>query len=107
GSTITVWWSWFARETAQINQHLDAATYEVRVDGNLLTNINQYRTSISKPANDYVVSWFVPYLTPLTAGEHRITYRVTWTAEITDGYKNYGPGTTNLVEEGSCTFTVR
>lgn len=107
GSTIVVYWAWFAREEAQIQEHLSASTYEVRVDGRLLTNIHQYRSRITKPGNDYVVYWYVPFAEPLAAGEHRITYRVTWSRTITDGYENFGPGTHNLVEEGSCTFRVQ
>lgn len=107
GSTIVVWWSWFARTEEQIQQHLENSTYEVRVDGDLLTRLTVYRSGITKPGNDYVVSWNVPYEKPLTAGTHTITYRVTWTQAITDGYRNYGPNTNNPVEEGSCTFTVQ
>ncbi len=107
GSTIVVWWSWFARTEDQIRQHLENATYEVRVDGDLLTRLTVYRSGITKPGNDYVVSWTVPYEKPLEAGVHTITYRVTWTQTISDGYRNYGPNTNNPVEEGSCTFTVR
>lgn len=107
GSTIIIWWSWFARTEEQIQQHLQYATYEVRVDGELLTRLQSYRTPVTRPANDYVVSWTVPYEKPLTVGQHQITYRVTWAQTITDGYKNFGPGTNTPLEEGSCTFTVR
>ncbi len=107
GSTIEIWWTWFARTPEQVQDHLSAATYEVRLDGILLTNIDQYRTRIIQRSNgDYAVYWYVP-AGPLSAGEHRITYRVTWSRQITDGYQNFGPGTNTLVEEGSCTFTVQ
>lgn len=105
GSTIRIWWSWFARTRQQVEDHLDAATYEVRLDGILLPNINLYRTNITQRAGDYVVSWYVP-AGPLAAGPHQITYRVTWSRTISDGYDNFGPGTNRLVEEGSCVFTV-
>jgi len=79
----------------------------VRVDGTLLTGVNQYRTAITKPGNDYVVYWYVPFPEALGAGQHRITYRVTWKSQVFDGYEFFGPGSTTPVEEGSCTFTVR
>ncbi len=107
GSTIVVWWAWIAKEESQIQQHLSAATYEVRVDGVLLTNVQAGRGRIIQRAIDHIVYWYVPYLQPLQAGQHRITYRVTWSTAITDGFDNFGPGTNNPVEEGSCTFTVR
>jgi hypothetical protein len=31
---------------------------------------------------------------------------VTWSAPISDGYQQFGPGTANTEETGSCTFTV-
>lgn len=107
GSTIVVWWAWIAKEEAQVLQHINAATYEVRVDGVLLTNVNAGRGRIIERASDHIVYWYVAYLEPLAAGEHRITYRVTWSAAVSDGFAEYGPGTNNPVEQGSCTFTVR
>lgn len=107
GSTIRIWWSWFARTEQQVRDHLENAIYEVAIDGVRLTNIQLYQTSIRREANnDYYVYWYVP-AGPLTAGQHRITYRVTWRATISDGYEMFGPGTNNTEETGSCTFTVR
>lgn len=107
GSTIVVWWGWLASTAAHIEEHLSAATYEVRVNGELLANVSRYRSSILRPTNDYAVYWYVPYDRALQSGTVQITYRVTWSRRITDGYQDFGPGTNNLVEEGSCTFTVR
>jgi hypothetical protein len=107
GSTIIVWWAWYAKEEQQIQDHISASTYDVKVDGKALLRINDYRTRISKPANDYVVYWYVPFPEALTSGEHRITYRVTWSRAISDGYEMFGPGSNNAVEEGSCTFRVQ
>jgi hypothetical protein len=109
GSTVDVFWAWFATTRTQIGQHISAATYEVRVDGILLTDLSSYRTRTFANANasgDFAVYWYVP-VGPLAAGEHQITYRVTWDSAITDGYKFFGPGTAVPFEEGSCTFTVR
>jgi hypothetical protein len=107
GSTIDVFWSWFAATPELVQQHLDNVVYEVRVDGVLLQNWRQYQTSIRQQADsNYYVYWYVP-AGPLSAGEHQITYRVTWRAPISDGYDSYGPGTNNPVETGSCSFTVR
>jgi hypothetical protein len=65
-----------------------------------------YRTSVRKQADgNYYVYWFVPY-GPLPAGQHTISYSVSWNAQITDGYDNYGPGTNRPSESGSCNFVV-
>jgi hypothetical protein len=107
GATIDVFWGWFARTQEQVQQHLDSASYEVRVDGVLLENWQNYQTEIRPSGvNQYVVYWYVPY-GPLPAGEHEITYQVTWTQPISDGLEDYGPNTENPFEQGNCTFTVR
>jgi hypothetical protein len=106
GATIDVFWSWYTSEPELIQQHQDAVIYEVRVDGVRLENWQQYDSSIRKQADgNYYIYWFVPY-GPLAAGQHTITYNVTWTQQITDGYDFFGPGTNRPSENGSCTFTV-
>ncbi len=107
GSTIDIWWSWFAQTEAQIQDHIANAIYEVAIDGVPLANWREYRTSIRQESdNNYYVYWYVP-AGPLTSGQHEITYRVTWREAISDGYASFGPGTSNPVETGSCTFLVR
>ena len=107
GATIDVFWAWFARTQEQIQQHIDNANYEVRVNGVLLENWRDYQTDIRPAANNqYVVYWYVPY-GPLTAGDYEITYQVTWTQPISDGFDEFGPGTENPFEQGNCNFTVR
>jgi len=107
GATIDVFWSWYTSEEELIQQHLDSVIYEVRVDGVLLDNWRLYKTR-TRVQNDgnYYVYWFVPY-GPLAAGQHKVTYLVSWRVQITDGYDFYGPGTNRPSESGSCTFTVQ
>lgn len=107
GSTIDIWWSWFAKTEAQIQDHITSAIYEVAIDGVALSNWREYRTTIRQEADgNYYVYWYVP-AGPLISGQHEITYRVTWREAISDGYASFGPGTSNPVETGSCTFLVR
>jgi hypothetical protein len=106
GSTVDVYWAWFVSDPSYVQQHVDAVTYEVRVNGELLTDWRQYGLRTRQVGNSYAKYWYVPF-GPLDAGTYNITYRATWSEQITDGYENFGPGTRNPVEEGSCTFTVR
>lgn len=107
GSTIDIWWSWYARTRAQIDSHLNAVTYEVRLNGTLVENWRQYAIPVRlEDDGNYHIYWYVR-TDPLPAGENRITYRATWSTSITDGYDSFGPGTGNAVLEGSCTFNVR
>lgn len=107
GATIDVWWGWFARTEAQIQDHLANVIYDVAIDGVRLQNWQQYRGPIRRESDgNYHVYWYVP-AGPLAAGEHEITYRVTWRNPISDGYADFGPGTANPFQAGRCTFTVR
>jgi hypothetical protein len=107
GSTIDIWWSWYAKTQEQVQDHINSVIYEVAIDGVPLSNWREYRTSIRRESDDnYYVYWYVP-AGPLNAGPHEITYRVTWNEAISDGYESFGPGTSNPFQTGSCNFTVR
>jgi len=106
GSTIKIYWAWFASTSAYLRQHMDNATHELRINGAAIGSVDQYRLSPTRSGNQHVVYWYVPF-GPLDAGNYIITYRVTWRNPISDGYASYGPGTATEFEEESCNFTVR
>lgn len=107
GSSIDVFWVWFAASRDYIDQHLGAATYEVTVNGRRLDNYRQYQLTPRQGATgNWEVSWYVPVELP-TSGVYEITYRLTWSAAISDGYEAFGPGTGAPENTGSCTVTVR
>ncbi len=107
GTSIDVFWGWIATTPEYIQQHLDTVTYEVLIDGRLLGNWRQYATRVRERADgDWEIYWYVP-AGELGRGTHRITYRVSWSAPITDGYRWFGPGTQTEFETGSCTFEIR
>lgn len=106
GSTIKIYWAWFASTEAYLRDHMTNATHELRVNGEAIGSVNQYRGNPARSGSQHVVYWYVPY-GPLGAGEYSITYRVTWRNAIQDGYGSYGPGTSTEFEEESCNFVVR
>ncbi|PJF36492.1 MAG: hypothetical protein CUN49_05190 [Candidatus Thermofonsia Clade 1 bacterium] len=113
---LSIYWTWFARTAEQIQDHLDAATYEVqleRKDGDLwqlvrkLDDYDNYRTALTRAPNGRPeVRWFVPIGT-LEAGEYRVSYRLTWSRRIEDGDKSFGPGGDEEINTGTCVFRVR
>lgn len=105
GSTIDVWWGWYARTEAQIAAHLANAMYNVTVDGEPLGDWKYYRVAPYQRGINTHIDWYVPY-GPLDAGEHRIVFELTWREAISDGYNNFGPGTVTEQQTGSCTFRV-
>jgi len=106
GSTIKIFWAWFASTERYLRQHITNATHELRVNGALIENVDQYRLNPTRSGDQHVVYWYVPF-GPLEAGPHLITYRVTWRNPISDGYASYGPGTSAEFEEEGCNFVVR
>ena len=106
GSTIKIYWAWFASTEAYLRDHMSNATHELRVNGEAIANVNQYRGNPSRSGTQHVVYWYVPY-GPLGTGDFTITYRVTWRNAISDGVESFGPGTATEFEEESCNFSVR
>lgn len=106
GSSIEIFWAWFATSNAHLDEHVENATHELRVNGTQIANVDQFRQAYITQGGDRAVYWYVPY-GPLEAGEYLITYRVTWDTAITDGYGFFGPGTATEFEEESCNFIVR
>ncbi len=106
GSTIKIFWAWFATTEAYVRDHMTNATHELRVNGEAIRSVNQFRGNPTRSGSQYAVYWYVPY-GPLAAGEYSISYRVTWRNAIQDGSASYGPGTSTEFEEESCNFVVR
>lgn len=105
GSTIQIFWAWFASTETYLRQHMTNATHELRVNGAPIDNVNLYRLNPTRSGAQHVVYWYVPF-GPLDVGSYLITYRVTWRNPISDGYASYGPGTNTVFEEESCNFVV-
>ena len=106
GSTIRIFWGWFASSEALVWQHINNAVHAVRVNGTELADLDNFRLTPRQDGGQYVVYWYVPY-GPLTAGSYEVSYRVSWQSAISDGYARYGPGTNTEFEEESCGFVVR
>jgi hypothetical protein len=105
GSTIDIYWAWFASTEQQVRDHVDSATHDLQVNGEPIENVNQYRTSIGRENGDYVTYWYVPF-GPLASGTYEITYTVTWSRQIFDGYGYYGPNTSTPFEQEKCTLVI-
>jgi hypothetical protein len=106
GSSIEIFWAWFATSDDHLSQHVNNASHELRVNGTQIANVDQFRQPFSSQGGDRAIYWYVPF-GPLASGEYLITYRVTWQTTITDGYSFYGPGTSHEFEEESCNFIVQ
>jgi len=113
---LTVYWTWFAQSAEQIQDQLDYGVYQVslelKTDGQFKSiktfdNWKNYQTRVETTSKTRLeVGWFVPIGT-LLAGDYRVSFKLTWTQQISDGDKTYGPGGKETVNTGSCEFSVK
>lgn len=109
GQTIGVVWSWYATTFDLLRDHLFAAQYEVTLDRTSLAGWSLV-TQVENSAVDSgypTMYWYTPLGQTLAAGEHTISYELTWTEAISDGLQDYGPETERLTENGTCSFSVQ
>ncbi len=106
GSSVQLYWRWFAKTEQQVRDHLSAAQYSLRVNSQAISRTRLSFTNITQRGGDYAVDWLA-VIGPLDAGTYRVEYTVSWTQQIYDGYDYFGPGTNNLQYTGTCTFVVR
>ncbi len=108
GTTVVVYWSWYAKTPEQLKDHIDYSQYDIRVDNKPITNWQDYRSDVVRdPDGNYYVYWYVPIGAP-GVGDHRIEFHLSWKQPITDGYNKFGPGEPdNDSTVGSCIFTIR
>lgn len=107
GQTVSLVWSWYALTPQQIRDYLDAALYDLRLDGAVTRPWVFVSQTVLESVNDNnpTVYLYAPIGT-LTAGNHISQVTVTWTRTINDGFADFGPDTSNPSDGGTCTFTV-
>ncbi len=106
--TVSLYWSWFVTRPELMADHIAAVDYNVTVNGSRLQNWQQYATQMRRDArnnNNWTVYWYVP-LGQLEPGEYTVEYQATWSKVVNDGLTDYGPGTANTEDAGTCTFTI-
>jgi hypothetical protein len=101
---ITVYWSWFTRTRAQMDDHLANVNYSVRL--NRATFNDVVRSEIEQRDGLFYVFYSVDvgFLRP---GHYEVEYRATWANPVNDGFDDFGPGTDNFQDAGNCNFDVR
>lgn len=105
--SISLVWSWYAANDALVRDHIDAARYTITLDGVPITGWQYLTQTESDPVNEDnpTVYWYAP-IGRLAPGAHTSTYSLTWTHPVSDGFGDYGPGTTMEQDTGSCQFVV-
>jgi hypothetical protein len=101
--SVTVFWSWFTRTAAQMEQHLANANYTVTLNTAALQNV-QRSEPVRREGNFWV--FYTATVGNLRPGHYEVGYGLTWANAVNDGYNDYGPGTANPLERGICNFDV-
>lgn len=101
---FVVFWSWFAKTPAQVQDHINHAIYSVKLNGEIFPNVE--RSEITRRGNTYWVFYVVRLGRFWRPGEYGIEYKLSWDRKITDGFNEYGPGTANETEGSTCTFNI-
>ena len=103
---IRLFWSWFAKSEAQIQDHLNNAQYTVRLRGLDIPDI-QVSEIKQIPGS---LNWWVFYTVNLgdkwEPGTYGIDFNLRWSNPITDGYEDFGPGTANELLDSGCLFVI-
>lgn len=104
---LVLFWSWFAKTAAQVQDHILNALYKVELGGQTIpdwtiSEIKQVPGSLN---------WWVFYTVDLGGkwepGTYGINFAVRWANPISDGYEAFGPGTETELLDSGCLFTVQ
>lgn len=99
---VRIFWSWYARTEAQLQDHLNTSIYEITFNRAPLIPVD---VTIEQRDGLY---WLF-YVTPignLAPGNYGVEFKLSWSDVISDGFDDYGPGTGNDRFNSTCTFTV-
>ena len=100
---ITIFWSWFTRTDAQMEDHLAHAQYSVKLNQQPFPNVT--RSDIERRDGNSWVFYSVN-VGNLAPGHYEVEYRLTWDAVVNDGYDDYGPDTDNPMQANNCNFDI-
>jgi hypothetical protein len=100
---ITIFWSWFAKTAAQVQDHISKAQYDVKLNRAPLINVGTSEIKVIG-GNNWV--FYTANVGNLKPGQYGVEFKLTWSEQTFDGYKKFGPGTTKEEEDAGCLFTV-
>lgn len=100
---IVIFWSWYARTAAQVQDHIDKALYDVQFQRGPLQYINI--SPIQQIGTNYWVFYWQT-IGNLAPGTYGVSFNLSWREQTFDGYDTYGPGGDFDAINSTCTFTI-
>lgn len=106
-NSVSLVWSWYATTEDLVTDHINASRYDVFVDTQPLKTWTYLTQIIDDPVNDNnpTVYYYAP-LGVIEGGQHSASYSTSWTHTISDGFAEYGEGTSNPVDNARCSFLI-
>lgn len=109
--TVTIFWSWFAKTPAQVQDHINNAQYEVFLSSQYANRQPFPDVTVTpivqREDGNYYVFYSANLGTGFRPGDYRVDYYVTWDTVIDDGYALFGPDTETPSILSTCSFTVQ
>ena len=102
--TITIYWSWFTKTQAQMDEHIANAQYTVTLNTAALPMTTRSDPTL-RDGNIWV--FYTATVGNLLPGHYEVGYLLTWLNPVNDGYADYGPGTSNPRQSGICNFNIQ
>jgi len=96
-------WCWMAKEYAQVEDHIAAVHYEIKLDGRIIRSSEQSSITFDSKEDAFKVCWS-SNVGKLSPGEHRADYFESWSRVISDGWDTYGPDENTI---SFCKITVK
>ena len=105
---LKVFWSWYAKTPEQVQDHVNNAQYNVKVDTQPIPGVQIGEIKQLPGSGDWWVFYTVSLGDHWRPGGYVISFVVTWSnGAITDGYEDFGPGTANERLESGCRFAIQ
>ena len=104
---IKIFWSWFAKTPEQVQDHIDNAQYVVKIDTQTIPDFQVSKIKRMPGDPNHWVFYTVSMGDKWRPGGYVISFVVTWSNPITDGYEDFGPGTANEGLESGCRYAIQ
>lgn len=104
---LKIFWSWFATTRDQVQDHINSAQYVVKIDTQPIPSVQTSEIKRMPGDPNYWVFYTVSLGDKWRPGGYVISFVVTWSNPITDGYDDFGPGTVNERLESGCRYAIR
>ena len=106
GHPVIVMWGWSAATEEQVRDYIRAMTVVVTFDGDEVEGERRGEIPYDETARLYRAVWMAE-IGVVDPGIHTITYLLTFSGKIFDGFEYYGPGTDRERQEDKCEIDVK